>query len=167
MTRLGLGSSSFTTLRPNSSSRQQSTRPLNKDDVKDVNQQKSKSNSGSTPLSSSQNTSSIPPDVIKEIRNQILEISQQLSALDERVESLEYSISDHNYRIGELEAMMNYDDPSRPNDETSYQPESCTQQDGGWDTQYHADTYDSSSSPSHHATNPSIMDESPDPHFLP
>lgn len=47
-----------------------------------------------------------------EIKNQLLEISKQLRALDERVESLEYStVIDHTYRIGELEAMMNYDDP--------------------------------------------------------
>ncbi|PKY58254.1 hypothetical protein RhiirA4_429577 [Rhizophagus irregularis] len=147
------------------SSRRQPTRPHNKDKVKDVNQQDSSSNSGSTPPSSSQKTSSIPPEIIKEIREQILAISQQLRSLDERVEALEYSITDHTYRIGELEAMMNYDDSSPHNAESSYQPESYTHQGCGWDNEPYHNENNNSFSPIQQGSNPSIMDESPDASF--
>ncbi|CAB4409635.1 unnamed protein product [Rhizophagus irregularis] len=147
------------------SSRRQPTRPHNKDKVKDVNQQDSSSNSGSTPPSSSQKTSSIPPEIIKEIREQILAISQQLRFLDERVEALEYSITDHTYRIGELEAMMNYDDSSPHNAESSYQPESYTHQGCGWDDEPYHNENNNSFSPIQQGSNPSIMDESPDASF--
>ncbi|CAB4413924.1 unnamed protein product [Rhizophagus irregularis] len=60
---------------PASSSHRQQTRPQIKDKAKDINRQDSSSNPGSTSPSSSQNKTSIPPDVIKEIREHILTIS--------------------------------------------------------------------------------------------
>ncbi|PKY60509.1 hypothetical protein RhiirA4_484301, partial [Rhizophagus irregularis] len=137
----------------------------NKDKAKDINRQDSSSNPGSTSPSSSQIITSIPPDVIKEIREQILTISQQLRSLDERVEALEYSITDHTYRIGELEAMMNYDDPSPHHDESSYQPEPYTQQGCGWDNEPYHNKNDNSFSPIQQGSSPSLMDESPDASF--
>ncbi|CAB4425795.1 unnamed protein product [Rhizophagus irregularis] len=60
---------------PASSSHRQQTRPQNKDKAKDINRQDSSSNPGSTSPSSSQNKTSIPPDVIKEIREHIFDNS--------------------------------------------------------------------------------------------
>ncbi|PKY61648.1 hypothetical protein RhiirA4_486918 [Rhizophagus irregularis] len=161
------GASSSAAKGPANSSHQQQTRPQNKDKAKDTHHQNSSSRPGSTPPSSSQklNTTSIPPDVIKEIREQILTIFQQLRSLDERVEALEYSISDHNYRIGELELMMNYDDPSPHHDESSYRPEPYTQQDCGWDNEPYQDGNDNSLSSIQQGASPSLMDESPDASF--
>ncbi|PKY55841.1 hypothetical protein RhiirA4_475607 [Rhizophagus irregularis] len=136
------GPSSSSTSGPSKPSRRPPTHPQNNNKVKDINPQNVSSNSGSAPPSSSRDVPSIPPDVINEIRQQILAISQQLQSLDVRVEALEYSITDYTYRIGELEAMMNYDDPSPPHNESSY--ETYTQQD---------------------CSNPSLMDESPDASF--
>ncbi|CAB4413295.1 unnamed protein product [Rhizophagus irregularis] len=152
---------------PANSSHRQQTRPQNKDKTKDTNRQDSISNPGSASPSSSQIITSIPPDVIKEIREQILTISQQLRSLDERVEALEYSITDHNYRIEELEAMMNFNDPSPPRDESSYQPEPYTQQDCGWDNEPYQNGNINSFSPMpiQQGASPSLMDESPDASF--
>ncbi|CAB4421434.1 unnamed protein product [Rhizophagus irregularis] len=132
----------------------QQTRPQNRDKAKDINRQDSSSNPGSTPPSSSQNVSLIPPDVIKEIRAQILTISQQLRSLDERVEALEYSVTDHNYRIGELESMMNFDDVSPHRDEPSYEPEPYTQQGCGWDNEPYQDGNNNSFSPIQQGASP-------------
>ncbi|PKY62466.1 hypothetical protein RhiirA4_488968, partial [Rhizophagus irregularis] len=159
------GPSSSAAKGPANSSHRQQTRPQNKDKAKDINRQNSSSNPGSTSPSSSQHTTTIPPDVIKELREQILTISQQLRSLDERVEALEYSITDHNYRIGELEAMMNYDDPSPHNNESSYQPEPYTQQGCGWDDEPYHNENDNSFSPIQQGSTPSLMDESPDASF--
>ncbi|CAB4440207.1 unnamed protein product [Rhizophagus irregularis] len=159
------GASSSAGKGPASSSHRQQTRPQIKDKAKDINRQDSSSNPGSTSPSSSQNNTSIPPDVIKEIREHIMTISQQLRSLDERVEALEYSITDHNYRIGELESMMNYDDPSPHRDESTYQPEPYTQQSCGWDNEPYQDGNDNSFSPIQQGVSPSLMDESPDASF--
>ncbi|CAB4423684.1 unnamed protein product [Rhizophagus irregularis] len=159
------GASSSAGKGPASSSHRQQTRPQNKDKAKDINRQDSSSNPGSTSPSSSQNKTSIPPDVIKEIREHILTISQQLRSLDEKVEALEYSITDHSYRIGELESLMNYDDPSPHRDESSYQPEPYMQQGCGWDNEPYQDGNDNSFSPIQQGVSPSLMDESPDASF--
>ncbi|PKY54754.1 hypothetical protein RhiirA4_473739, partial [Rhizophagus irregularis] len=54
-------------------------------------------NSASHP--SAQVSPSLPPDVIKEIKDQLIAMAGTLSALDARVEALEYSITDHTYRL--------------------------------------------------------------------
>ncbi|CAB4423688.1 unnamed protein product [Rhizophagus irregularis] len=161
------GPSSSAAKGPANFSHRQQTRPQNKDKTKDTNRQDSISNPGSASPSSSQTITSIPPDVIKEIREQILTISQQLRSLDERVEALEYSITDHTYRIEELEAMMNFNDPSPPRDESSYQPEPYTQQDCGWDNEPYQNGNINSFSPLpiQQGASPSLMDESPDASF--
>ncbi|PKY52545.1 hypothetical protein RhiirA4_470232 [Rhizophagus irregularis] len=159
------GPSSSSTARPTNPLSSQPARPQANAKAKSVNQQDARSNLGSAPLSSSQNISSIPPDIVNELREQILKISKQLRSLDERVEALEYFITDHTYRIGELEAMMNYDDPSPHHDESSYQPDSYTQQDCGWDSEPYHDKNDNSFSPIQQGSNPSLMDVSPDASF--
>jgi hypothetical protein len=140
-------------------------RPQNKDKAKDINRQGSNDNSSFTSSSVSQNRTSIPPDVIKELKDQILEISRHLRSLDERVEALEYSITDHTYCIGELEAMMNYDDPSPHHDESSYQPEPYTHQDCGWDNEPYHDKNDNSFLSIQQGLVHSLIDDSPDVSF--
>ncbi|PKY56865.1 hypothetical protein RhiirA4_477467 [Rhizophagus irregularis] len=60
---------------------------------------------------------------------------------------------------------MNYDDPSPHNNESSYQPESYSHQDCGWDNESYPNENDNSFSPIQQGSNPSIMDESPDASF--
>ncbi|PKY54751.1 hypothetical protein RhiirA4_426991 [Rhizophagus irregularis] len=74
--------------------------------------------------SSTQVSPTLPPDVIKEIKDQLTVMAETLRALDARVEALEYSITDHTYRLSELEAAMGFDDAPGHNDNTNYQPES-------------------------------------------
>ncbi|PKY54937.1 hypothetical protein RhiirA4_427137 [Rhizophagus irregularis] len=90
---------------------------------------------------------------------------QARSSSGSRVEALEYSISDYNYRIGELEAMMNYDDSSPHQEDSSYQPDSHTQQDCGWDNEPYHNGNDNSFSLIQQGSNPSLMDKSPDVSF--
>ncbi|PKY52547.1 hypothetical protein RhiirA4_425360 [Rhizophagus irregularis] len=90
----------------------------------------------STSHSSTQAPPSLPPDIIKEIKDQLTAMAATLRALDERVENLEYSITDHCYRISELESAMNFSDSSGQNDEFNHQPETYPYQDEdcGWDS---------------------------------
>ncbi|PKB96220.1 hypothetical protein RhiirA5_435218 [Rhizophagus irregularis] len=94
------------------------------------------------------------------------EIAKQLKDLDEKVNWMEYSITDHDYCIKELESMMNYDGPR--DDSPSYVPNSYSN-DAGWD--YHQDIDDNNNNNSSFSStlaNPnfSIMDTSPDASFF-
>ncbi|GBC50299.2 hypothetical protein GLOIN_2v1770668 [Rhizophagus irregularis DAOM 181602=DAOM 197198] len=125
------------------------------------------SNSGHFSSPSPQHQSSLPLDVIDEIKKQPKDIAQQLKDLDEKVIWMEYSITDDDYCIKELESMMNYDDP--PEDTPSYAPNSYPN-DAGWDYQTDPDNNNninntSSFSPVHADSNFSIMDTSPDAFF--
>ncbi|EXX62750.1 hypothetical protein RirG_158830 [Rhizophagus irregularis DAOM 197198w] len=80
---------------------------------------------------------------------------------------MECSITDHDYRIKELESMMNYDGPP---DNTSSQAPDLYLYDAGWDHQPDLDNdknykNNSSLSPAHIDPNFSIMDTSPDVFF--
>ncbi|PKY63278.1 hypothetical protein RhiirA4_491650 [Rhizophagus irregularis] len=60
---------------------------------------------------------------------------------------------------------MNYEDPSPHNNESSYQPESYSYQNCGWNNEPYHDKSDNSFSPIQQGSNPSLMDESPDASF--
>uniref|UniRef100_U9SM86 RRM domain-containing protein n=1 Tax=Rhizophagus irregularis (strain DAOM 181602 / DAOM 197198 / MUCL 43194) TaxID=747089 RepID=U9SM86_RHIID len=126
------------------------------------------SNAGPSFTPSSQPKSFLPPDVIEDIKNQLKDIAKQLHDLDEKVNWMECSITDHDYRIKELESTMNYD--GSQDNSPSYTPNSYFN-DAGWD--YHQDIDDnnnnnnnnSSFSPIPANPNFSIMDTSPDAFF--
>ncbi|PKK58061.1 hypothetical protein RhiirC2_796921 [Rhizophagus irregularis] len=80
------------------------------------------SNVGPSSPPFSQPKSSLPPDVIEEIKKQLKDIAKQLKDLDKKVTWMEYFITDHNYRIKEFKSMMNYDGPQ--DDTPSYAPTS-------------------------------------------
>ncbi|GET53206.1 hypothetical protein GLOIN_2v1770668 [Rhizophagus irregularis DAOM 181602=DAOM 197198] len=123
--------------------------------------------SGFSSPPSSQPMSSLPPDVIEELKSQLKDIAQQLKDLDEKVNWMEYSITDHDYRIKELESMMNYDDP--PDNTSSHAPNFYSN-DASWDYQQDLNNNNnnniiSSPSPVHADSNFSIMDTSPNASF--
>lgn len=78
--------------------------------------------SGSSSPTSTQPKPSLPPNVIEDLKKQLKDIAQQLHNLDDKISWMEYFITDHEYRLKELESMMNYDD--LPNNDSSYPPDS-------------------------------------------
>ncbi|PKB93730.1 hypothetical protein RhiirA5_440480 [Rhizophagus irregularis] len=76
---------------------------------------------------------------------------------------MEYSITDYDYCIRELESMISYDGP--PDNAFSYAPDSYPN-DAGWNNCHHEfDNNTSSSLPIHAYSNLSIMDTSSDTFF--
>ncbi|CAB5346982.1 unnamed protein product [Rhizophagus irregularis] len=102
------------------------------------------SNVGSSSPLSPQPKSFLPLDVIEDIKNQLKDIAKQLKDLDEKVNWMEYSITNHNYRIKELESMINYDGPQ--DDTPSYALNSYSN-DAGWN--YHPDINDNNNNNSY------------------
>ncbi|PKY58941.1 hypothetical protein RhiirA4_481277, partial [Rhizophagus irregularis] len=156
----GSGSSSART--PVCSLRNQSTTPQSTAQDTTI---RNLSHPESTFPSTSQATLSLPPDIIKEIRDQLKSIADQLRGLDERIENLEYTVTDYTYRISELESAMNFDEPPYDNEEPAYQPNSYTQQGCEWNNKPYDGKQDNSFSPGHNDSNPSLMDSSPDASF--
>ncbi|PKY59073.1 hypothetical protein RhiirA4_430161 [Rhizophagus irregularis] len=134
--------------------------------INSTNQNNDQRNTKPASSSFSSSTSpkpSLPPDVLVEIKNQLMDMVEHLCVLDEKIEWMEYSITDHSYRLNELEAMMNYGNSSDHNEEFSSSSE-YDQQNCGWDDQ-NCDTNYGSSLSHHHNSIPSLMDMSPDASF--
>ncbi|GET59513.1 hypothetical protein GLOIN_2v1785090 [Rhizophagus irregularis DAOM 181602=DAOM 197198] len=119
-----------------------------------------------TPTFSSDNPApTLPQHIIDELNAQIKEIANTLYTLEETVSWMNDTITAHEYRLSELESMMNYDAPddsqlySPPNDHDQYNHS----YNNGWDD---APTHDMNSGfnlPPH--TSSSLMDVSPDASF--
>ncbi|GBC34526.2 RNA-directed DNA polymerase from mobile element jockey-like [Rhizophagus irregularis DAOM 181602=DAOM 197198] len=119
-----------------------------------------------TPTSSSDNPAlTLPQHVIDELKAQIKEIANTLHTLKEIVSWMNDTITAHEYRLSELESMMNYDAPddsklhSPPNDHDHYNHS----YDNGWDDAPIQDTNSGFNLPPH--TSSSLMDISPDASF--
>ncbi|GET59640.1 hypothetical protein GLOIN_2v1785090 [Rhizophagus irregularis DAOM 181602=DAOM 197198] len=119
-----------------------------------------------TPTSSSDNPAlTLPQHVIDELKAQIKEIANTLHTLEETVSWMNDTITAHEYRLSELESMMNYDAPddsklhSPPNDHDHYNHS----YDNGWDDAPIRDMNSGFNLPPH--TSSSLMDVSPDASF--
>ncbi|CAB4434827.1 unnamed protein product [Rhizophagus irregularis] len=80
---------------------------------------------------------------------------------------MEYFITDHEYRIKELESMMNYEGGPDTDFDPSYSPPSHIH-DSGWDYHHNENNNDTNnmvSPPGHYNSAPSLMDVSPDTSF--
>ncbi|EXX71281.1 hypothetical protein RirG_079900 [Rhizophagus irregularis DAOM 197198w] len=120
----------------------------------------------STPTSPSDSPAHVlPQHVIDELKAQIKEIATTLKSLDATVSWMQDTITNHDYRISELESMMNYDNnnlgdsdlypPHNDHDNHSYN--------NGWDDIQANDPNSGFNLPPH--TSPSLMDTSPDASF--
>ncbi|PKC02670.1 hypothetical protein RhiirA5_424897 [Rhizophagus irregularis] len=120
----------------------------------------------STPTSPSDSPAhTLPQHVIDELKAQIKEIATTLKSLDETVSWMQDTITNHDYRISELESMMNYDN-NNPGDSDLYPPHNDHDNhsyDNGWDDIQANDTNSGFNLPPH--TSPSLMDTSPDASF--
>ncbi|EXX61814.1 hypothetical protein GLOIN_2v1785090 [Rhizophagus irregularis DAOM 181602=DAOM 197198] len=120
----------------------------------------------STHISSSDNSAYIlPQHIIDELKTQIKEIATTLKSLNETLFWMQNTITHHDYRISELESMMNYDN-NNPGDSDMY-PSHDNQEihsyDNGWDDASAHDTNLGFNLPPH--TSPSLMNTSPDASF--
>ncbi|GBC21402.2 hypothetical protein GLOIN_2v1770668 [Rhizophagus irregularis DAOM 181602=DAOM 197198] len=120
----------------------------------------------STHTSSSNNSAyTLPQHIIDELKAQIKEIATTLKSLDETVSWMQDTITHHDYRISELESMMNYDN-NNPGDSDLYPPHDdqvTHSYDNGWDDASAHDTNSGFNLPPH--TSHSLMDTSPDASF--
>ncbi|GBC32917.2 hypothetical protein RIR_jg12301.t1 [Rhizophagus irregularis DAOM 181602=DAOM 197198] len=66
-------------------------------------------------------TYTLSQHIIDELKAQIKEIATTLKSLDETVSWMQDTITHHDYRISELETMMNYDN-NNPGDSDLYPP---------------------------------------------
>ncbi|GBC37904.1 hypothetical protein GLOIN_2v1785090 [Rhizophagus irregularis DAOM 181602=DAOM 197198] len=121
-----------------------------------------------TPTSSSDNLApTLPQHIIDELKAQIKEIANTLHTLEETVSWMNDTITSHEYRLSELELMMNYDNPG---DSDLYPPrddhenQNYSYDNGGWDDAPTHDTNSGFNLPPH--TSSSLMDVSPDASFL-
>ncbi|EXX66750.1 hypothetical protein RirG_120760 [Rhizophagus irregularis DAOM 197198w] len=107
----------------------------------------------------------LPQHVIDELKVQIKEIANTLHTLEETVSWMNDTITSHEYRLSELESMMNYDASgdselhSPQNDRENYHHS----YDNGWDDAPTQDTNSGFNLPPH--TSSSLMDVSPDTSF--
>ncbi|PKB96087.1 hypothetical protein RhiirA5_404518, partial [Rhizophagus irregularis] len=119
-----------------------------------------------TPTSSSNNPApTLPQHVIDELKAQIKEIANTLHTLEETVSWMNDTITSHEYRLSELESMMNYDNPG---DSDLYPPRDDHERhnhsyDNGWDDAPTQDTNSGFNFPPY--TSSSLMDVSPDASF--
>ncbi|GBC12608.2 hypothetical protein GLOIN_2v1785090 [Rhizophagus irregularis DAOM 181602=DAOM 197198] len=107
----------------------------------------------------------LPQHVIDDLKAQIKEIANTLRTLEETVSWMNDTITSHEYRLSELESMMNYDNPGDadlypPRDDHENQYHSYN---NGWDDATTQDTNSGFNLPPH--TTPSLMDTSPDASF--
>ncbi|GBC25006.1 hypothetical protein GLOIN_2v1785090 [Rhizophagus irregularis DAOM 181602=DAOM 197198] len=119
-----------------------------------------------TPTFSSDNPApTLSQHIIDELNAQIKEIANTLYTLEETVSWMNDTITAHEYRLSELESMMNYDAPddsqlySPPNDHDQYNHS----YNNGWDDAPTHDTNSGFNLPPH--TSSSLMDVSPDASF--
>ncbi|PKB98078.1 hypothetical protein RhiirA5_506348 [Rhizophagus irregularis] len=118
----------------------------------------------STPTSPSSNpTYTLPQHIIDDLKAQIKKIANILNALDETVSWMQDTITTHEYRLSELESMMNYDNPG---DSDLYPPRDDNENHSygnNWDDEPIQDTNSRSNLPPY--TPSSLMDTSPDASF--
>ncbi|PKK55714.1 hypothetical protein RhiirC2_801686, partial [Rhizophagus irregularis] len=92
--------------------------------------------SSTPPTSLSDNSAyTLPQYIIDDLKAQIKEIANTLRTLEETVSWMNDTITAHEYRLSELESMMNYDDPG---DSDLYPPRDDHENhnhsyDNGWD----------------------------------
>ncbi|GBC32945.2 hypothetical protein GLOIN_2v1785090 [Rhizophagus irregularis DAOM 181602=DAOM 197198] len=121
-----------------------------------------------SPTSPSDNPApTLPQQVIDELKAQIKEIANTLHTLEETVSWMNDTITNHDYRISELESMMNYDS-GNPGDSDLYSPHDDQEiqnfsYNNGWDDAPTHDTNSGFNLPPH--TSSSLMDVSPDASF--
>ncbi|GET60066.1 hypothetical protein GLOIN_2v1785090 [Rhizophagus irregularis DAOM 181602=DAOM 197198] len=161
--------------RENSNSRSRSNRTNNNTN----NHRNNENSSGSTqPPHKPHSVSSTPPTspsdnlahtllqhIIDDLKAQIKEIANTLHTLEETVSWMNDTTTSHEYRLSELESMMNYDNPGDsdlylPRDDHENQNHSYN---NGWDDAPTQDTNSGFNLPPH--TSPSLMDTSPDASF--
>ncbi|GET56271.1 RNA-directed DNA polymerase from mobile element jockey-like [Rhizophagus irregularis DAOM 181602=DAOM 197198] len=123
----------------------------------------------STPPASSSNNPAptLPQHVINELKAQIKEIANTLHTLEETVSWMNDTITNHDYRISELESMINYDS-GNPGDSDLYPPHDDQEiqnfsYNNGWDDAPTQDTNSGFNLSPH--TSSSLMDVSPDASF--
>ncbi|PKY33872.1 hypothetical protein RhiirB3_453135, partial [Rhizophagus irregularis] len=107
----------------------------------------------------------LPQHIIDELKAQIEKIAHTLNTLEETVSWMNDTITAHEYRLSELESMMNYDNPG---DSDLYPPRDDLENlnysyNNGWDDAPTQDTNSGFTLPPH--TFPSLMDTSPDASF--
>ncbi|PKC52840.1 hypothetical protein RhiirA1_480557, partial [Rhizophagus irregularis] len=106
----------------------------------------------STHTSSSDNSAyTLPQHIIDELKAQIKEIATTLKSLDETVSWMQDTITHHDYRISELELMMNYDN-NNSGDSDLYPPHNDQETyfyDNGWDDATARNTNSGFNLPSH------------------
>ncbi|CAB4394212.1 unnamed protein product [Rhizophagus irregularis] len=118
------------------------------------------------PTSPSDNPAlTLPQHIIDDLKAQIKEIANTLRTLEETVSWMNDTITSHEYRLSELESMMNYDNPGDsdlypPRDDYENQNHSYN---NGWDDTPTQDTNSGLNLPPH--ISPSLMDTSPDASF--
>ncbi|EXX74327.1 hypothetical protein GLOIN_2v1785090 [Rhizophagus irregularis DAOM 181602=DAOM 197198] len=127
---------------------------------------KTHSVSSTPPTSPSDNPAhTLPQYIIDDLKTQIKEIANTLRTLKETVSWMNDTITSHEYRLSELESMMNYDNPG---DSDSYPPRDDHEiqnhsYDNGWDDAPTQDMNSGFNLPPH--TSPFLMDTSPDAFF--
>ncbi|PKB95503.1 hypothetical protein RhiirA5_436586 [Rhizophagus irregularis] len=123
-------------------------------------------NNSTTHTSSSDNSAyTLPQHIIDELKAQIKEIATTLKSLDETVSWMQDTITNHDYRISELESMMNYDS-GNPGNSDLYPPhddQETHSYNNGWDDAPTQDTNSGFNLLPH--TAPSLIDTSPDASF--
>ncbi|PKC50545.1 hypothetical protein RhiirA1_486042, partial [Rhizophagus irregularis] len=122
--------------------------------------------SSTSPTSPSDNPAPmLPQHIIDELKAQIKEIATTLKSLDETVSWMQDTITNHDYRISELESMMNYD-CNNPGDSDLYPPhhdQETHSYNHGWDDTPTQDMNSGFNLPPN--TSSSLMDVSPDASF--
>ncbi|PKB94993.1 hypothetical protein RhiirA5_437603, partial [Rhizophagus irregularis] len=124
----------------------------------------------SVPISTSTTPSNNPnctlsQHIIDKLKAQIEKIANTFNTLEETVSWMNDTITAHEYRLSELESMMNYDNPG---DSDLYPPHDYHENqnhsyDNGWDDAPTQDTNSEFNLPPH--TFPSLIDTSPDASF--
>ncbi|GBC14859.1 RNA-directed DNA polymerase from mobile element jockey-like [Rhizophagus irregularis DAOM 181602=DAOM 197198] len=118
-----------------------------------------------SPTSPSENPAPmLPQHIIDELKAQIKEITTTLKSLDETVSWMQDTITNHDYRISELESMMNYD-CGNPGDSDLYPPhddQETHSYNHGWDDTPTQDTNSGFNLPPNTS---SLMDVFPDASF--
>ncbi|GET59571.1 reverse transcriptase family protein [Rhizophagus irregularis DAOM 181602=DAOM 197198] len=118
------------------------------------------------PTSSSDNPApTLPQHVVDELKAQIKEIATTLHTLEETVSWMNDTITAHEYRLSELESMMNYDAPgdSELHSPQDYHENYTPSYNNGWDNAPSRDMNPGFNLP--HNTSSSLMDVSPDASF--
>ncbi|GET59532.1 hypothetical protein RIR_jg1385.t3 [Rhizophagus irregularis DAOM 181602=DAOM 197198] len=127
---------------------------------------KPRPNNSTTHTSSSDNSAhTLPQHIIDELKAQIKEIATTLKSLDETVSWMQDTITNHDYRISELESMMNYDS-GNPDNSDLYPPRDDQEThfyNNGWDDAPTQNTNSGFNLPPH--TSHSLMNTSPDASF--